>query len=255
MQTGDNRNSPKKECEFIYLRVVVVKRIKTGFTLIELLVVIAIIAILAAILFPVFVGAKAKSQQVNCSNNLRQITIALLQYADDWQGYLPGLNVFGDLTDASSSTKSNKGPLWKYIKTRNVFICPVDYIRRREKDPTKRFNFTYTINGYMTIAETDRNAANYVGVSLSKSKNARRTVLVIDENCDPLKGESVVNDALFIWHDRTADRHPGSSAHVEYINNQKVIVTGVATVCYLDSHTGILPGLYEWDEHPEIFKR
>jgi len=78
-----------------------VKRLNTGFTLIELLVVIAIIAILAAILFPVFVGAKAKSQQANCSNNLRQITIALLQYSDDWQGYLPGLNAFGDLTDAT----------------------------------------------------------------------------------------------------------------------------------------------------------
>lgn len=230
------------------------KRLNTGFTLIELLVVIAIIAILAAILFPVFVGAKAKSQQANCSNNLRQITIALLQYSDDWQGYLPGLNAFGDLTDANSP-RFRKGPLWKYVKTKNVFVCPVDYVRRREKDPARRFNFTYTINGYMTIAETDRGAADYAGATISKSKNARRTVLVVDENCDPLKGEYVVNDALFIWDDRTADRHPGPSARVEYINNQKIIVTGVAVVCYLDSHTGILPGLYKWNEHPEIFKR
>ncbi len=234
--------------------MVAVKGQKTGFTLIELLVVIAIIAILAAILFPVFVGAKAKSQQINCSNNLRQITVALLQYADDWQGYLPGLNAFGDLVDANSG-RFGRGPLWKYVKTKNVFICPVEYNLRREKDPTKRVNFTYTINGYMTVAETDRGAADYVGANLSKSKNARRTVLIVDENCDPLKGEYTVNDALFIWDDRTTDRHLGPSGNVEYINNRKITVTGVAVVCYLDSHTGVLPGLYQWNQHPEIFKR
>ncbi len=55
----------------------------SGFTLIELLVVIAIIAILAAILFPVFARAKAKAQQTVCLNNIKQLTLAALMYASD----------------------------------------------------------------------------------------------------------------------------------------------------------------------------
>lgn len=57
---------------------------KKGFTLIELLVVIAIIAILAAILFPVFAQAREKARQSSCANNLKQIGTASLQYAQDW---------------------------------------------------------------------------------------------------------------------------------------------------------------------------
>ncbi|MEI6521594.1 MAG: prepilin-type N-terminal cleavage/methylation domain-containing protein, partial [bacterium] len=54
-----------------------------GFTLIELLVVIAIIAILAAILFPVFARAREKARQTTCTNNQRQIATTLLMYAQD----------------------------------------------------------------------------------------------------------------------------------------------------------------------------
>lgn len=62
---------------------------KAGFTLIELLVVIAIIAILAAILFPVFAQARAKARQTACINNLRQIGLAFFQYAEDYSGKMP----------------------------------------------------------------------------------------------------------------------------------------------------------------------
>lgn len=62
---------------------------KSGFTLIELLVVIAIIAILAAILFPVFAQAREKARQITCASNMKQIGLALLQYQQDYDESFP----------------------------------------------------------------------------------------------------------------------------------------------------------------------
>lgn len=62
---------------------------KNGFTLIELLVVIAIIAILAAILFPVFARAKEKARQITCTSNMRQLGLAFLMYCGDWDDVYP----------------------------------------------------------------------------------------------------------------------------------------------------------------------
>ena len=71
---------------------------RTGFTLIELLVVIAIIAILAAILFPVFAKAREKARQTSCLSNIKQLMLGMLQYAQDYDETLcpscPNLNVF-----------------------------------------------------------------------------------------------------------------------------------------------------------------
>ena len=64
-------------------------RQKRGFTLIELLVVIAIIAILAAILFPVFAQARAKARQSACLSNMKQLGTGLTMYAQDWDETLP----------------------------------------------------------------------------------------------------------------------------------------------------------------------
>src|SRR3712207_2096902 len=62
---------------------------RKGFTLIELLVAIAIIAILAAVLAPVFVQARTKARQASCQSNLRQVGAGLLLYAQDYDGVLP----------------------------------------------------------------------------------------------------------------------------------------------------------------------
>ena len=62
---------------------------QAGFTLIELLVVIAIIAILAAMLFPVFARARAKAMETDCLSNVKQLALAFTMYADDYDGVMP----------------------------------------------------------------------------------------------------------------------------------------------------------------------
>lgn len=72
---------------------------RKGFTLVELLVVIAIIAILAAILFPVFAKAKAKAQSAACITQLRELTMGSIMYADDNSGLLPPTNFYDAAAD------------------------------------------------------------------------------------------------------------------------------------------------------------
>ncbi len=69
-----------------------------AFTLIELLIVIAVIAIMAAILFPIFVRVREKGRQTACGSNLRQLGIAVTQYAQENDGFLPPTTIVKILT-------------------------------------------------------------------------------------------------------------------------------------------------------------
>ncbi len=94
------------------------RRAAHGFTLIELLVVIAIIAILAAILFPVFAKAREKARQTTCVSNMKQLGLALIQYLQDSDEVNPYRE---DITAGSFSWKNE---LYPYVKTSAVYICP-----------------------------------------------------------------------------------------------------------------------------------
>ena len=101
---------------------------KQGFTLIELLVVIAIIAILAAILFPIFAAARERGRTTACLNNVNQITKAVLQYADDWKGMFPYCCDFEDRV--SHPETANTPFIWdvlaSYTKSKDIWRCPSD---------------------------------------------------------------------------------------------------------------------------------
>lgn len=92
-----------------------------GFTLIELLVVIAIIAILAAILFPVFARARENARRSSCQSNLKQIGLAAHQYTQDYDGYLvPSIIEFAD----AQNSQSFYDLLLPYTKSSQLFMCP-----------------------------------------------------------------------------------------------------------------------------------
>ncbi len=101
------------------------RKSKRGFTLIELLVVIAIIAILAAILFPVFVSAKEAGKQSACKGNLKQLGSALQMYVDDSGGRMPFMpvNYIRDAMAPSAEPNYAK-QLFKYAKNKTIFCCP-----------------------------------------------------------------------------------------------------------------------------------
>lgn len=98
-------------------------RKKRGFSLVELLVVIALIALLAGILFPVFAAAGSQARQSSCASNLKQIGLALVQYAQDHDETMPPTrrNDTGTTTNPTRNTWYNL--LQPYIKNTNVFRC------------------------------------------------------------------------------------------------------------------------------------
>ena len=127
-----------------------IRRRSSGFTLIELLVVIAIIAILAAILFPVFIKAKARAQATTCASNMKQIGIAIMLYADNWSGCYPDQTSVGIAYTAPTAYNNGIGGRWimefahlyrdasgnpagigkvlgKYTKNIAVFKCPSEW--------------------------------------------------------------------------------------------------------------------------------
>lgn len=101
-----------------------------GFTLIELLVVIAIIAILAAILFPVFARARENARRTSCLSNTKQLGLAMMQYVQDYDERYP----IGSYLDGETATYPDGAVrvnnwvvrLYPYVKNTQVFNCPSD---------------------------------------------------------------------------------------------------------------------------------
>jgi prepilin-type N-terminal cleavage/methylation domain-containing protein/prepilin-type processing-associated H-X9-DG protein len=121
----------------------ILNRARRGFTLIEILVVIAIIALLAAILFPVFARARENARRASCQSNLKQIGIAYMQYTQDYDErlipYVVGGQAWNELVQP-------------YLKSTQVLICP--------SEKRRTLHLPYTNYGYNAQRQPSINTAN-----------------------------------------------------------------------------------------------
>jgi len=118
-----------------------------GFTLIELLVVIAIIAILAAILFPVFARARENARRTSCLSNIKQFGLAVMQYVQDYDETYPPAAIKTTQTPPDGYFWYNEGGnaywfwpqiLYPYHKSTDMFYCPSSSVQSRHDDGSLR---------------------------------------------------------------------------------------------------------------------
>ncbi|HEY3329215.1 MAG TPA: prepilin-type N-terminal cleavage/methylation domain-containing protein [Capsulimonadaceae bacterium] len=122
-------------------------RRKSGFTLIELLVVIAIIAILAAILFPVFAQAREKARATSCMSNMKQIGLATVQYVQDNDEKMYGGN---ELT-------MFPGWIYPYVKAKQSFSCPSDPFQlAASQTGSNMVQMSYGVNGTIGLLNASK---------------------------------------------------------------------------------------------------
>ncbi len=161
-----------------------------AFTLIELLVVISIVALLAAILFPVFGRARENARRSSCQSNLKQIGLGLTQYLQDYDEKMP-YSAFGPGA-AASSTASDPVSYYKwmdaiyaYTKSEAVFNCPSDAFSPKYHYRSGTEYGSYGQNGaYRKIGDgmTPPRSANGLLVSLASIGQASQTVWATDSN-------------------------------------------------------------------------
>ena len=106
-----------------------VRPARRGFTLIELLVVIAIIAILAAILFPVFAQAREAARKTSCLSHAKQMGTGIQMYAQDYDSAFPQAYYYLNDNSSSAGYSQWSGMVQPYVKNWQMFVCPSDKIR------------------------------------------------------------------------------------------------------------------------------
>ena len=177
-----------------------------GFTLIELLVVIAIIAILAAILFPVFAQAREKARQTACLGNMGQLGKAFRMYMDDWDGTLPraapfpsragrgdwvGMTKWGGACTVQNPMRPEDGSLWPYTRTAGIYVCP------SATEPGLRLSYSMNCNLHCA-SDADMGSVAVGPAGL---------ILLLDESTDKIP----LNDGYFCGDDLNAAHLKGAN--------------------------------------------
>ena len=146
---------------------------RSAFTLIELLVVIAIIAILAAILFPVFARARENARRSSCSSNLKQIGLGIIQYTQDYDEKYPVRSYYNTPNGGVFSWRRTTFP---YVKSAQIYSCPSN---------SQNVNFA---------DDSDQTAMNNAGLPAGSPRFARS--YAINGTSSNIGGKSPVEDTF-----------------------------------------------------------
>jgi len=191
---------------------------KRGFTLIELLVVIAIIAILAAILFPVFARARENARKSTCQSNLKQMATAMLMYAQDYDETL--------CVERHERSQSFIQIIAPYVKNVKVFDCP-----------SQRATSTLNYNGERSYGY----AEVFFGASLATIQRPADAVLLADQTPNTYMGAWWLFRPSRGNRDANGDPSDGSKSTTWTTNTQVWLNfcarhNGVGNVAFADGH-------------------
>jgi len=169
---------------------------RSGFTLIELLVVIAIIAILAAILFPVFARAREKARQSSCLSNVKQISLGLEMYNQDYDGRWPCYH---------SDYMGWAELIIPYVKNQQVFQCP-----SHDSRVSAPLSYAANDSSYKSYGNGPWSYGVYVG-HRAKVEVPAETALILEVHTDSWSVSSNFPNSRWPSHDMYTGHNGGSN--------------------------------------------
>ncbi len=202
-----------------------------AFTLMELMVCVAIIAVLAAILFPVFGAAKERAKVSVCSSNLRQLGAAIILYTQDNSGYLPPYlqmdkllakvaecNPEQTIPEPEEETRMLVASMMPYVRSKDLFFCPLDRVARQD---LFYMDFNHLLTSYEFAGFPTRDARSNTFCDLAQWPPHRSLAFAEargDGLCGDMLGSRDARNDVWFFSDAHASNHGDSSKKAQVVH-------------------------------------